>query len=124
MKFTTLLKNSIGTAVLAGALFMAPAAAHARVFVSVAIAPPAIPVYTQPVAPGDGYIWTPGYWAWNGEGHEWVAGAWVVAPYVGALWTPGYSGYPPGGYFRNARHCSPTLGYSAATNYSLPSFHP
>ena len=26
-------------------------------------APPAIPDYSQPPAPGDGYIWTPGYWA-------------------------------------------------------------
>ena len=29
----------------------------------VAVAPPAIPVYTQPICPGEGYIWTPGYWA-------------------------------------------------------------
>jgi hypothetical protein len=56
MKFTRLLKNSTFAAVIAGVLFMVPSAAHARVFVSAAIAPPAIPVYTQPVAPGDGYI--------------------------------------------------------------------
>ena len=62
-------------------------------------APPAIPDYDQPQAPGDGYIWTPGYWAWTGDGYEWVQGAWVLAPYTGALWTPGYWGYGYGGYF-------------------------
>ena len=25
----------------------------------------ALPVYEQPVIPGPGYIWTPGYWAWS-----------------------------------------------------------
>ena len=37
--------------------------ANAQIVVSVGIAPPALPVYTQPVIPGPGYIWTPGYWA-------------------------------------------------------------
>ena len=71
MKFTRLLKNSIGAAVLAGVLFIVPAKAHAGVFVSVAVAPPAIPVYEQPVAPGDGYLrntiapsWGYGYQVW------------------------------------------------------------
>jgi hypothetical protein len=38
-----------------------PAAAFAGVLVSVTIAPPVLPVYSQPPCPGDGYIWTPGY---------------------------------------------------------------
>ena len=45
-------------------------------------APPAIPDYQQPPAPGDGYIWTPGYWAWTADGYQWVQGAWVLAPYT------------------------------------------
>jgi WXXGXW repeat (2 copies) len=122
MKFTRLLKNSIGAAVLAGALFMVPAKAHAGVFVSVAVAPPAIPVYEQPVAPGDGYIWTPGYWAWTGDGYEWVDGAWVNPPYVNALWTPGYWGYGNGGYFWNAGYWGPTIGYYGGINYGFGYF--
>ena len=35
-------------------------ASFAQVGVSVTIAPPALPVYEQPLCPGDGYIWTPG----------------------------------------------------------------
>ena len=102
MKITRVLKSTIVAAVIAGALLMAPAAANARVFISVGIAPPPIPVYEQPFAPGYGYIWTPGYWAYGDDGYYWVDGAWVYPPYVDALWTPGYWGWGDGGYFWNA----------------------
>ncbi len=85
-------------------------------------APPAIPDYTQPPAPGDGYIWTPGYWAWNGYGYVWVQGAWVAAPYVGALWTPGYWGWGYGGYFWNAGYWGPYVGYYGGINYGFGYF--
>ncbi len=42
--------------------------ANAQIVLSVGIAPPALPVYVQPPIPAPGYIWTPGYWAWN-EGY-------------------------------------------------------
>ncbi len=85
-------------------------------------APPAIPDYTQPPAPGDGYIWTPGYWAWTGDGYEWVQGAWVAAPYTGALWTPGYWGYGYGGYFWNTGYWGPSVGYYGGINYGFGYF--
>jgi hypothetical protein len=28
--------------------------------VSITIAPPVLPIYTQPICPGEGYLWTPG----------------------------------------------------------------
>ena len=56
-------------------------------------APPPLPDYDQPPAPGDDYLWTPGYWAWGTDGYYWVPGGWVEAPYQGALWTPGYWGF-------------------------------
>src|SRR5580704_12691701 len=43
------------------------AAALGQFRVSITIAPPALPVYEQPVCPGDGYIWTPGYWYWDDD---------------------------------------------------------
>ena len=67
-----------------------PAVSVAGVFISVGIAPPPLPVYSQPLCPGPGYIWTPGYWGYGPEGYFWVPGTWVVAPQVGVLWTPGY----------------------------------
>ncbi|MDQ2833561.1 MAG: YXWGXW repeat-containing protein, partial [Acidobacteriota bacterium] len=85
-------------------------------------APPSIPDYEQPTAPGDGYIWTPGYWAWTSDGYEWVQGAWVSAPYTGALWTPGYWGYSPYGYFWNAGYWGPEVGYYGDINYGFGYF--
>jgi hypothetical protein len=59
-----------------------PATAFAQVAVSITIAPPELPVYEQPLCPGDGYIWTPGYWAYDYDigDYYWVPGTWVEAP--------------------------------------------
>ncbi len=61
-------------------------------FGEVKVSPPPLPVYTQPVCPGEGHIWTPGYWAWNDavSDYYWVPGTWVLAPETGLLWTPAY----------------------------------
>lgn len=122
MTISRLFKNILGTSLLAGALLLAPQAAQARVFVSVGFAPPAIPVYEQPEIPGDGYIWTPGYWAYMDDGYEWVDGAWVLAPYTGALWTPGYWGYANDAYFWNAGYWGPSVGYYGGINYGFGYF--
>src|SRR5271156_6753554 len=68
--------------------------------ISITIEPPALPVYVQPVCPEPNYIWTPGYWAYDGDGgYFWVPGTWVVAPQPGLLWTPGYWGWGDGGVY-------------------------
>ncbi|HEX4643873.1 MAG TPA: YXWGXW repeat-containing protein, partial [Candidatus Acidoferrales bacterium] len=69
------------------ALFALPATSFAQVAVgiSVGIAPPALPVYTQPPCPVEGYMWTPGYWGWRTEGYYWVPGVWVSPPRVGVF---------------------------------------
>jgi WXXGXW repeat (2 copies) len=95
------------------------ASAFAGVFVSVAIAPPALPVYTQPPCPGDGYIWTPGYWAWGPDGYYWVPGTWVVAPSPGLLWTPGYWGWAGGAYVWHAGYWGPHIGFYGGINYGF-----
>ena len=56
------------------------------------------PCTAQPLCPGPGYIWTPGYWAWGPAGYYWVPGTWVLPPRVGFLWTPGYWGFSAGLY--------------------------
>ena len=60
--------------------------------VSVGIPPPALPVYTIPIAPGPNYQWEPGYWSYGAYGYYWVPGTWVPAPSVGLYWTPGLLG--------------------------------
>ena len=49
-------------------LCLVPQASKAGIAVSINIAPPVLPVYTQPPCPQDGHLWTPGYWAWGPAG--------------------------------------------------------
>lgn len=104
---------------LALALLVTPAVSSAAVYVSVAIAPPVLPVYTQPLVPGPGYIWTPGYWAYGPEGYYWVPGTWVAAPYVGALWTPGYWGWGGAAFLWHAGYWGPHVGFYGGVNYGF-----
>jgi WXXGXW repeat (2 copies) len=93
--------------------------AQIAVGISVRVAPPALPVYTQPVGPGPGYMWTPGYWAWNDyAGYYWVPGTWVVAP-VGLLWTPGYWGFSDGVYGWHRGYWGPHIGFYGGVNYGF-----
>ncbi|HEX7917371.1 YXWGXW repeat-containing protein [Rudaea sp.] len=95
-------------------------AAHAAVFVSVNFAPPVLPVYVQPAIPGPGYIWTPGYWAYDPvSGYYWVPGTWVLPPYTGALWTPGYWGWADGAYLFHPGYWGLHVGYYGGINYGF-----
>jgi WXXGXW repeat (2 copies) len=64
-----------------------PAMLFAQLDVSVTVAPPELVAYSQPICPQNGYLWTPGYWAYGPGGYFWVPGAWVEPPTVGLLWT-------------------------------------
>jgi len=87
--------------------------------ISVRVGPPPLPVYAQPICPGPGYIWTPGYWAWDDDdGYYWVPGTWVVAP-VGLLWTPGYWGWGGGFYAWHAGYWGPRVGFYGGINYGF-----
>ena len=107
---------------LALLMLTVPATSFAGVFVSVAIAPPGLPVYVQPPCPGDGYIWTPGYWAYGPDGYYWVPGTWVVAPEVGVLWTPGYWGWGGGVYVWHAGYWGQHIGFYGGVNYGFGYF--
>jgi len=89
----------------------------AQVFVSVRFGPPGLPIYAQPICPGPGYFWTPGYWAWNDDaGYYWVPGTWVVAP-VGLLWTPGYWGWGGGFYAWHPGYWGPHVGFYGGAGF-------
>ena len=100
----------------------APSSAQISVGVRVGIAPPPLPDYEQPECPGDGYIWTPGYWAWDSSEYYWVPGTWVEAPEVGYLWTPGYWGWDDGGYFFNEGYWGTSVGFYGGINYGFGYF--
>ena len=80
-------------------------------------APPEIPVYEQPYCPMEGYIWTPGYWAYGYEGYYWVPGVWVSPPRPGFLWTPGYWGFEAGYYGWHHGYWGEHIGFYGGVNY-------
>ncbi|HEX5354018.1 MAG TPA: YXWGXW repeat-containing protein [Rhodanobacteraceae bacterium] len=92
--------------------------------VSVGVPPPVLPVYAQPLAPGPGYIWTPGYWAWDpayGD-YYWVPGAWVLPPEIGLLWTPGWWGWSAGYYRWHPGYWGQHVGFYGGINYGFGYF--
>ncbi len=103
-------------------LLCVPAASFAQIGFSVGFGPPAIPFYEQPMIPGDGYLWTPGYWAWDGDDYYWVPGTWVMAPEVGFLWTPGYWGWRGNAFFFNEGYWGPHVGFYGGINYGFGYF--
>ncbi len=97
-------------------------ASFAQIGISVRIGPPALPVYEQPPCPAEGYIWTPGYWAYADDGYYWVPGTWVMAPEVGFLWTPGYWGWGGSGFFFHTGWWGPHIGFYGGINYGFGYF--
>jgi len=112
---TLLLAGFVGLVCLAPA----PAKAQIAVGVSIRVAPPAIPVYVQPPCPVEGYMWTPGYWAYGPAGYYWVPGVWIAPPRVGLLWTPGYWGWGGGIYAWHAGYWGPHVGFYGGVNYGF-----
>jgi hypothetical protein len=97
-----------------------PAVSHAGIILSIGIAPPPLPVYDQPLCPAEGYIWTPGYWAYDSDdGYFWVPGTWVLVPEPGFLWTPGYWGWSNGVFVFNQGYWGPQVGFYGGINYGF-----
>ena len=119
MSLRSRLLNLILAAPVAAMLAIPATQAHAGVFVSVAIAPPVLPVYVQPQLPGPGYLWTPGYWAYGDAGYYWVPGVWVAPPRMGVLWTPGYWGFVGGLYAWHPGYWGPHVGFYGGVNYGF-----
>ena len=99
------------------------AASFAQVGVGVVVnfAPPPLPVYEQPLCPGEGYIWTPGYWAYGDDfdDYYWVPGTWVMAPEIGFLWTPAYWGWGGEGFVFYDGYWGPVVGFYGGINYGF-----
>ena len=117
---TSLSRALLGWALLAGGAIALPPAATAGVFVSINIAPPPLPVYVQPPIPAPGYLWVPGYWAYDDDGgYYWVPGTWVEPPFSGALWTPAWWGWDGGVYVFHSGYWGPHVGFYGGINYGF-----
>src|SRR5580700_11195668 len=120
MRIFSSIRSSLFVLVLLGL----SAAAYAQIGISISLAPPELPTYEQPLCPGDGYLWTPGYWAYGDAdaGYYWVPGAWVMAPEIGFLWTPGYWGWGGNGYAFNEGYWGANVGFYGGVSYGFGYF--
>jgi hypothetical protein len=113
------------SAVTLPTLALAPAASAAQISIGIRVgfAPPALPVYEQPVCPGDGYLWTPGWWAYDdADGYYWVPGTWVEAPDPGYLWTPGWWGWDNDAFLFHEGYWGTEVGFYGGISYGFGYF--
>ncbi len=103
-------------------MLMLANASFGQVAISITFGPPALPIYTQPLCPGEGYIWTPGYWAYGPYGYYWVPGTWVLAPEVGYLWTPAWWGWDGSGFIFHEGYWGPRVGFYGGIVYGYGYF--
>ena len=116
--------RSIRAVLFAIVVMVTSSASFGQVRISVTFGPPALPVYEQPLCPDEGYIWTPGYWAWSDDDGDyyWVPGTWVLAPEVGFLWTPPYWGWADGRFVFYDGYWGPHVGFYGGINYGFGYF--
>ena len=114
----------IRTLLFAVVVLIMSAASLGQVGVAISVGPPALPVYEQPLCPGDGYLWTPGYWAYDYDVNDyyWVPGTWVMPPEAGFLWTPAYWGWGGDGFVFYDGYWGPNVGFYGGINYGFGYF--
>jgi hypothetical protein len=116
------LRSLVQYSLALGAVTLALSAASFGQFrAAITFEPPALPVYEQPICPGEGYIWTPGYWSWDddAEDYYWVPGTWVLAPEVGFLWTPPWWGWGGEAFIFHEGYWGPQVGFYGGINYGF-----
>jgi len=121
IRFIRTLSFTLGFVLL---LLSMSAASSALIGVAITIGPPPLPVYEQPICPGDGYLWTPGYWAYDYDidDYYWVPGTWILAPEVGFFWTPGYWGWGGDRFIFYDGYWGPHVGFYGGINYGFGYF--
>jgi hypothetical protein len=73
------MKRTAATILLAAAICigsLAPAQAQLSISIDIGTPPPATRVEVVHEA-RPGWIWTPGYWSWEGHRHVWREGSWI-----------------------------------------------
>jgi WXXGXW repeat (2 copies) len=111
-----LMLSAASAAMLAGS-----AQAQVSVDIRVNLAPPPLPYYEQPVIPAEGYIWVPGFWAWDDAeaDYYWVPGTWVEPPQPELLWTPAYWGWVDGRYLFHPGYWGREVGFYGGIDYGF-----
>lgn len=114
--------RGVRSLLLALVVLIISASSFGQIGISVSFGPPALPVYEQPLCPEEGYLWTPGYWAYDAEDYYWVPGTWALPPEAGLLWTPGYWGWGPDGFTFYEGFWATQVGFYGGINYGYGYF--
>jgi len=117
-----MLKRSILFTLFAFIVLACTVTASAQIGISVSFGPPSLPVYEQPLCPQDGYLWAPGYWAYDADDYFWVPGTWVLPPQPGLFWTPGYWAWAGEGFTFYDGYWGPEVGFYGGINYGYGYF--
>ena len=114
----------VSTLMFVVVLIALSATSSAQVGFTVRFGPPPLPIYEQPLLPDEGYMWAPGYWAFDNDydDYYWVPGTWVQAPEPGYYWTPGYWGWGGDGFMFHEGYWGPRVGYYGGINYGYGYF--
>ena len=73
---------------IAGAWHVPDADVSAELTAQAPVAPPALAPEPLPAPPAASAVWTPGYWAWSGNGYLWIQGSWQLPPAPRLAWRP------------------------------------
>lgn len=109
MKCNQSTRALLAAVLMASALYSA--SSSAQITFNISLAPPS-PVYEAvPVVP-QGYVWAPGYWAWNNDHHVWIHGRPIVQR-VGYRWVPDNWERRDQRYYRQPGRWERDAGYKA-----------
>jgi WXXGXW repeat (2 copies) len=117
-------KRAVHAVLFAFVILILSSASFAQLRISVSFGPPALPVYEQPLCPGEGYLWTPGFWAWDADYNDyyWVPGTWVLPPQPEILWTPPYWAWVDGAFVFYDGYWGPQVGFYGGIDYGFGYF--
>jgi hypothetical protein len=88
------------------------APAFSQVGIYIGHPPPPLRYEARGIAPGPGYVWGDGFWAWEGGRYAWHHGEWRRPPYAGAYWEhPHYDHYDRGWAFHEGHWDHEDHGY-------------
>lgn len=118
------MRQIVRVCLLVFAVFVLFRPASAQISITVEFAPPALPEYDQPPCPDEGFMWVPGYWAWDSDDYDyyWVPGTWVEAPEPGYLWTPPWWGWENGAYLFHDGYWATSIGFYGGIYYGFGYF--
>ncbi len=82
--------KSLTLAIMLAGSIAATACVGASGRVYIRTGPPPVRAEVVAVSPGPGYVWVPGYYAYERGAYVWVAGRYMRPPRARARWVPGH----------------------------------